>query len=253
MALITAERVSRDPSDNFVFQRSLLAYHYAAQRIKGGDVLEIGTGAGYGVEIIAPRATHFVSIDKHPPRLDDLPSNCEIIKGVAPKLPFASGSFDYVVSFQVVEHIEADSEFIAEIARVLRPGGELIISTPNAPLSLTRNPWHVREYSAEQFTALLSTHFSHIDAMGVVGNQKIMEYYQRNKEGVERITKFDIFDLQHRLPRQLLQLPYDILNRLNRARLLDENRELTTHIQMSDYSTSEDLSSAFDLLYTAKR
>ena len=44
----TAERVSREMSDNFVFQRSLLAYHAAAQRI-GGDVLEIGTGAGYGI------------------------------------------------------------------------------------------------------------------------------------------------------------------------------------------------------------
>ena len=48
----TAERVSREMSDNFVFQRSLLAYHAAAQRI-GGDVLEIGTGAGYGIEVVA--------------------------------------------------------------------------------------------------------------------------------------------------------------------------------------------------------
>ena len=51
----TAERVSREMSDNFVFQRSLLAYHAAAQRISG-DVLEIGTGAGYGIEVVAPRA-----------------------------------------------------------------------------------------------------------------------------------------------------------------------------------------------------
>ena len=48
----TAERVSREMSDNFVFQRSLLAYHAAAQRI-GGDVLEIGTGAGYGIEVVS--------------------------------------------------------------------------------------------------------------------------------------------------------------------------------------------------------
>ena len=55
-ALQTAERVSgRDVSDNYVFQRSLLAYHYAAERVSG-VVLEIGTGSGYGVEVIAPRA-----------------------------------------------------------------------------------------------------------------------------------------------------------------------------------------------------
>ena len=51
--ILTAERVSRDISDNYVFQRSQLAYHEAARRISG-DVLEIGTGTGYGVEIVAP-------------------------------------------------------------------------------------------------------------------------------------------------------------------------------------------------------
>ena len=51
----TAERVSAEASDNFVFQRSLLAYHASAERI-AGDVLEIGTGSGYGIEVVAPRA-----------------------------------------------------------------------------------------------------------------------------------------------------------------------------------------------------
>ena len=62
----TAERVSAEASDNFVFQRSLLAYHAASARI-AGDVLEIGTGAGYGIEVAAPRARRFVTVDKHAP------------------------------------------------------------------------------------------------------------------------------------------------------------------------------------------
>ena len=56
----TAERVSAEASDNFVFQRSLLAYHAASARI-AGDVLEIGTGAGYGIEVAAPRARRWTS------------------------------------------------------------------------------------------------------------------------------------------------------------------------------------------------
>ncbi len=59
----TAERVSREVSDNFVFQRSVLAYHYAAEIISG-DVLEIGTGTGYGVEILAPKCKRFITVDK---------------------------------------------------------------------------------------------------------------------------------------------------------------------------------------------
>ncbi|MBQ6870373.1 MAG: SAM-dependent methyltransferase, partial [Alistipes sp.] len=138
-------------------------------------------------------------------------------------------------------------------ARVLRPGGKFIVSTPNAPMSLTRNPWHVREYTAEALQNLLSISFSTITAAGVVGNQKIMEYYEKNREGVKRITRFDILDLQHRLPRQLLQVPYDILNRINRRRLLKKNNELTTSIQMSDYSVGSATENSFDLLFIAEK
>ena len=60
--LATAERVSRDASDNFVFQRSLLAYDRAAE-IVSGDVLEIGTGTGYGIELVAPHCDRFVTVD----------------------------------------------------------------------------------------------------------------------------------------------------------------------------------------------
>lgn len=137
--ITTAERVSREASDNFVFQRSLLAYHAAAQRISG-DVLEIGTGAGYGIEVVAPRARSFVTIDKLAPAPEptQLP-NVEFRQATVPPLPFANDSFDFVISFQVIEHIKRDLELVREVKRVLRPGGKFIVTTPNAPMSLTRN------------------------------------------------------------------------------------------------------------------
>ncbi len=252
--IATAERVSRELSDNFVFQRSRLAYYFAAQRIEG-RVLEIGTGSGYGIDIISPHATEFVTMDKFLPNLEveELPKNVEMVSAVAPKLPFADASFDYVISFQVIEHIKDDVEFVSEIYRVLRNGGQAIISTPNRPMSITRNPWHIREYTNCEFSALLGTKFDKITPHGVVGNDIIMEYYQKNCESVKRITRFDIFDLQHRLPCWMLQLPYDILNRLNRRRLLDENSSLTSSIKMDDYSVSDELDQAFDLIYIAQK
>ena len=172
---------------------------------------------------------------------------------VVPPIGFESGSFDFVVCFQVIEHIKDDMQFVREVARVLRPGGKFIVSTPNAPMSLTRNPWHVREYTAEELQNLLSISFSSVMINGVVGNEKVMEYYEKNRQGVERITRFDILDLQHRLPRQLLQVPYDILNRINRRRLLKKNTELTTSIQMTDYSVSNATEKSFDLLFVAEK
>ena len=156
-----------------------------------------------------------------------------------------------MISFQVIEHIQRDGDFVCEIARVLRPGGRFIVTTPNAPMSLTRNPWHVREYTAEQLRRLLAARFSEIETLGVFGNEKVMDYYAENRRGVERITRFDILDLQHRLPRWMLQIPYDILNRMNRRKLLRENTELTTSIRMDDYRIEPVGDGCFDLFYIA--
>ena len=232
----TAERVSREMSDNFVFQRSLLAYHAAAQRI-GGDVLEIGTGAGYGIEVVAPHARSFITVDKFAPAAELMRHpHVEFHQAVVPPLAFAANSFDFVISFQVIEHVKQDIELVREVKRVLKPGGKFIVTTPNAPMSLTRNPWHVREYTAEQLQNLLGHEFRSVETLGVAGN-----------------TRFDILDLQHRLPRRLLQLPYDILNRINRRKLLKANTDLTSSIRMEDYRICPVSDDCFDLFYVAEK
>lgn len=251
--LHTAERVSRtDASDNYVFQRSILAYHYAAGLVSG-DVLEIGTGMGYGIEIIAPSATSYTTIDKSCAYDASLPDNTRFQQMEVPPIGFADESFDYVISFQVIEHIKRDKDFVKEVSRVLRKGGKFIVSTPNAPMSLTRNPWHIREYTEQQLHNLLASDFSNIEAYGVNGNEKIMQYYEQNRRSVERIMRFDILDLQHRLPRWILQIPYDVMNRLNRRRLLESNNELTRSIKMDDYSIDEISPQSFDLYYIATK
>lgn len=253
MALQTAERVSaRDASDNFVFQRSILAYYKAAELVSG-RVLEIGTGMGYGVEVVAPATERFITVDKSQAYSVDLPSNTEFRHMTVPPLDFADESFDYVISFQVIEHIKRDRDFVKEVSRVLRKGGSFIVSTPNAPMSLTRNPWHVREYRAEELRQLLAPHFESVEMLGVGGNEKVMAYYEKNREGVRRITRFDPLDLQHRLPRWMLQLPYDLLNRLNRRRLLNQNSDLTTSITRDDYRIGPVTDRSFDLYFIARK
>lgn len=250
--LQSAERVSREVSDNFVFQRSLLAYHHASQLIEG-DVLEIGTGTGYGVEVLAPSAARYVTVDKYRSETLKSVANVEYLTMKVPPLKFDNAQFDYVVSFQVIEHIKDDVAFVRETARVLRPGGQLILTTPNAPMSLTRNPWHVREYNSDALYNLLSCSFSKVEVYGVFGNERVMEYYSKNRDSVRRIMRFDVLDLQHRLPKWVLQGPYDVMNRLNRRRLLKKNRNLTESITMDDYAIRPYAEGCFDLLVVATK
>ncbi len=251
----TAERVSAvDPSDNFVFSRSVLAYREAAKRVCG-RVLEIGTGAGYGVGIIAPGVVSFTTVDKCAPaaELIDNQLNVDFHLAKVPPLDFPTGSFDFVVSFQVIEHIRDDFALLSEVNRVLKHGGSFIVTTPNAPMSLTRNPWHVREYTAGELRNLMECNFDRVEALGVFGNQRVMEYYERNRESVARIARFDPLDLQHRLPKWMLRCPYDILNRLNRRRLLAQNESLTASISPEDYTLGPVADGAFDLFYVGTK
>lgn len=249
----TAERVSyMHPADNFVFQRSLLAYQRASKLISG-TVLEIGTGSGYGVNIIAPKASEFWTIDKHPVEIDynKHPNTRFICKEVPPLTGLPSGYFDYVVCFQVIEHIRDDHFFMSEIHRVLKPGGSLILSTPNVFKSLTRNPWHIREYTVDQMMALLSANFTVDQSLGVFGNHLIESYYMKNKRSVEKILKFDFLNLNKRLPCCFLRFPYDLFNQLNRNFLHKRNRTLTETISSADYFLKEANHQCYDLFFVA--
>lgn len=256
MDIQTAERVSNlEPSDNYVFQRSMMAYIKAAEIISG-NVLEIGTGCGYGIAIIAPHAESFLTVDKTNPNEGVIPENGNVTfkcMTVPPLRGIASGSMDYVISFQVIEHIKDDFGLIAEIERVLRPGGKLIISTPNKKMSLTRNPWHIREYTVDELKGLLSCCFNKVEALGVYGNGKVMQYYEQNKRSVDTVRKYDIFKLEKRLPQWCLQIPYDILNRLNRMRLHENNKTLTESITTNDYYLRTAGDDCFDLFYIATK
>lgn len=248
--LQTAERSSHlDPSENVIYQRHLIAYKEAA-KIISGTVLEVGSGEGYGIMELAQKTEHYIAVDKYNTEISDELKAAHNITFIQTEVPPLKGiednSVDFVVTFQVIEHIEDDERFLQEIHRVLKPGGKVILTTPNVMMSLTRNPWHTREYTPEQMGEVLKSSFDNYELKGVFGNDKIMDYYTKNKKSVRKITRFDILNMQYWLPRWMLQIPYDILNRFNRHNLQDNNEGIVNTVVYTDYTISASTTECLD-------
>jgi len=253
----TAERSSHlDPSENVIFQRHMIAYNEAS-KIISGTVLEIGCGEGYGVPVLAALAQKYIAIDKYQTHIDSSimdKYNIEFRQMEIPPLTdIASNSIDYVVTFQVIEHIQNDDLFLKEIFRVLRKGGKLLLTTPNKLMSLSRNPWHIREYTPSEMENTLKKSFTSFVIKGVYGRDKVIKYYQKNKASIKKITRFDIFNLQYLLPRWALQIPYDFLNRINRRKLESNNNDIVSSVSVDDYYIKEDTENCLDYFCIATK
>jgi 2-polyprenyl-3-methyl-5-hydroxy-6-metoxy-1,4-benzoquinol methylase len=238
----TAERATAHAaSDNPVFMRQLFAYEQAAKEIQG-TVLEIGCGEGYGIKLIAPHSDRYIAIDKFKPLNPDNFKRVEFIQMEVPRLTgLQDNFFDVVICFQLIEHIKDDKTLLKEIHRVLKPGGKLLLTTPNKTMSLTRNPYHMREYTTSEFRNLISQYFdpAKIYFGGVFGDDQILKYHEKNKAGIAKWRKLDIFNLEENLPGKWFQVPYDILNRINRNRLKDQHDNLVANITTSNYFLKE--------------
>jgi len=76
---------------------------------------------------------------------------------------FDAATFDCVVSVEVLEHVELDRDFVAEVHRVLRPGGRFLMTTPNGDAVKNTNPDHKRHYTRLQLEQLLSEYFQTVE------------------------------------------------------------------------------------------
>lgn len=250
---ITSDQI---PSDNPIHQRLLKAYYLAVPYIQG-ELLELGCGEGRGVELLAPHCDQYLGLDKIGEVIEKLQSNypsLEFRQSIFP--PFdevPDDRYDVIVSFQVIEHIKNDRLFLEEIYRVLKPGGRAILTTPNIRKTLTRNPWHEREYTAGELETLTSSIFDEVEMKGITGSDRLWEYYEQNRKSVARITRFDVLNLQYRLPAPILRIPYDLLNRLNRNKLQQQDNQLVLSIDQDDYLMSDNPDTALDLFCILKK
>lgn len=172
---------------------------------------------------------------------------------IAFPLPFEDGSFDIITAFQFIEHIKPRKEFIKECLRVLKPGGSLLVTTPNVKKSLARNPFHVHEYTFDEMKKEVSDLTRDFDLRGLNGNQTVNKYYEENGKFVRMILRFDIFKMHKWLPSAWLSKPYNWITSLMRNKL-KEKVDQTTGITTKDFFIQNDkLDECWDIYLIARK
>jgi len=141
-------------------------YFFAMQFCVGKTVLDIASGEGYGSALLATVAERVMGVDasdeavKH--AIESYTGhNLSFHRGVATDLPVPASTIDVVVSFETLEHLTGHQEFLRDIKRVLRPGGLLVLSTPDHEFfaSSPPNPYHLKELVRAGFQSLIGEHF----------------------------------------------------------------------------------------------
>jgi SAM-dependent methyltransferase len=177
MDLLSGQRFEA-PDRAFVGHRDILTrgaarYSFVAPHLRG-SVLDIGCGRGYGLEMIQTTGLVAVGVDVSPGFLRDARTRlatAPLVNASGDRLPFPSGSFDSIISFDVIEHIDDDRRFLDEIKRLAREDAFIAISTPNRLVSSGKqttppNRFHVREYCSDELYSLLTGTFSSVTIFG---------------------------------------------------------------------------------------
>ena len=175
--------------ENYWFRRHEVVYQQLAPRCAGVEVLEAGCGEGYGADLISRVARRVIALDYDETTVAHVRARyprVEVMHGNLAELPLADASVDVVVNFQVIEHLWDQTQFVRECARVLRPSGLLMVSTPNritfSPGRDTPiNPFHTRELNADELTRLLvDAGFTSVSMSGVFHGPRLAEMDARH-------------------------------------------------------------------------
>jgi SAM-dependent methyltransferase len=172
----TGERFLPWINESTLAYEHLHRYAYAATLVKDKRVLDLASGEGYGTNMLAAGAAAVVGVD-----IDENVIRHASNKYVRDNIQFVSGSitstpirddhsFDVIVCFEAIEHVEDQDALFVEVKRLLRPDGLFIGSTPNKTVyrheSAEENPFHVRELDFQEFKDLVARYFHNARYLG---------------------------------------------------------------------------------------
>ena len=197
---LTGERTLPDvPAENYWYRRHLVVYDWIARRVGGQRVLDMACGEGYGSAVLAAGAAQVVGLDANPEahehaRLRYSTPNLSFERGLVETYG-EPGQFDAVVFLQTIEHVQDPVAVLQHLREILSPGGTAYVSTPNlltlAPPGAEKsgNPWHIKEYRAEEFRALCTGVFGSVELLGLYHARKLLLHHYALQVGWDRLHR----------------------------------------------------------------
>lgn len=206
------ERLANDPTSE-LWGEHRSRYRFAAEFVVGQRVLDVACGAGFGLAMLAEAGARPIGIDYSQETLRRtrraFPRQI-LVQADATQLPLPTASMDVVVSFETLEHVPDPEAMVREVRRVLKPGGRLVLSTPNrafGPLERhTANRFHVREFTAGELRELLRQYFENVTLFG----QRPSSHYAY----VPFLMTEKTFEPRALAWKALLRLPFGVRNRV---------------------------------------
>jgi SAM-dependent methyltransferase len=192
---LTGERTLPDvPEENYWFRRHLVVYEWIAARVAGLRVADLACGEGYGSEVLAQRAAEVVAVDANPEahehaRLRYRRPNLRFRRGLVEEF---GERCDAIVFLQTIEHVPEPERLLerfsatAPVAYLTTPN-RLTLAPPGARRS--DNPWHLREYTPDEYRLLLEPHFESVDLLGVYHARKLRLHELALRLGWDRVHR----------------------------------------------------------------
>ena len=192
---LTGERTLPDlPEENYWFRRHLAVYEWIADRVGAMRVADLACGEGYGSEVLSRTASAVVGVDANPAahehaRLRYSAPNLRFERGLVEDF---TGPCDAIVFLQTIEHIHEPGTLLerfaaaAAVSYVSTPN-RLTLAPPGAPKS--DNPWHLREYTLDEYRALLEPRFSKVEIVGVFHARKLRLHELAIRLGWDRVHR----------------------------------------------------------------
>jgi ubiquinone/menaquinone biosynthesis C-methylase UbiE len=249
-----------------LYLKHLFAYEAVKKFIpKKSSVIEVGCGEGYGTNYLSHNVQHIVGLDINEDVIQHASrkyrsSKCSFKFYDGVNIPYDDSTFDVVVSFQVIEHVQDDKNFLMEIQRVLKTGGTCLLTTPNRihRVKSDKKPWnrfHIREYYPDELEAILKTVFSEVHIWGIRGSEEIEHIEKARVKQVQRFAALDPLNL-----RKLIPASYEtwivtwLKNVFQRKHETQDNNIFLDKYSVNDYYTTESsVKASLDLLAICKK